>query len=462
VKGSVIQLSNESKMMLYDLDHHPPLKHNLVYGFQWLAFFLATIVAVPIVVGVSLDLDPHAMSTFIQRTFFFTGLLSIIQATLGHRLTILEGPGGMWFSLIIIFSSLAPQLEKPISEIRTDLSFAMLIVAGLYIILGLTGTMGKIRHFFTPIVKGTFLLLMPILLSGNIVRGILGLENGDTIEPRGIILALLVFILAIGISLRCRGFIQSVSLLIAMVFGWLAAIPLKLTNPPAVSGKGIIALPELFPWGIPTYDPGITLASAFIGFLIFSNLIASITTFFQLIGKEDEKKVYNRTVIITGFSNMIAGIAGVVGFIPFSATTGFVRLTRVASRLPFITGGALLMLMGLFPSIGALYASLPPQVGYAMLTIVFCQLIGLGLQEYSQVKLDDRNTIIIGTALLLGIGVMLLPGEVMLMFPMIVRPLLGNGLIVGISTAILMEHLVLREKIAYAVEKKAAYGKGSS
>ncbi|MGI6097585.1 MAG: hypothetical protein ACOYBM_05640, partial [Dethiobacteria bacterium] len=54
-----------------------------------------------------------------------------------------------------------------------------------------------------------------------------------------------------------------------------------------------------------------------------------------------------------------------------------------------------------------------------------------------------------------GIGVMLLPGEVMLMFPMIVRPLLGNGLIVGISTAILMEHLVLRKKNAYAAEKKA-------
>ena len=50
----------------------------------------------------------------------------------------------------------------------------------------------------------------------------------------------------------------------------------------------------------------------------------------------------------------------------------------------------------------------------------------------------------IGLPVLMGTVVSFLPGRVLGGFPLFLRPLLGNGFVVGVLAALLLEHGVLR------------------
>ncbi|NMB36038.1 MAG: xanthine permease, partial [Firmicutes bacterium] len=54
--------------------------------------------------------------------------------------------------------------------------------------------------------------------------------------------------------------------------------------------------------------------------------------------------------------------------------------------------------------------------------------------------------LVIGLPLMLSVIVSFLPDGVLNTFPLILRPLLGNGFVVGVLAVMAMEHLVFREK----------------
>ena len=116
----------------------------VTYAMQWLAFTLSSIIIVPVVVGFHLGLDTQQIAAFIQRTFFFTGVFSFVQVKWGHRVPIVEGPGGMWYSLFIIVAVFYPQIGKPLGELRSDLVAGLLLTGIMYLILVVSGLYNKI------------------------------------------------------------------------------------------------------------------------------------------------------------------------------------------------------------------------------------------------------------------------------------------------------------------------------
>lgn len=210
---------------------------------QWLAFTLSSIIIVPVVVGLHLGLDTQQTAAFIQRTFFFTGVFSYLQIKWGHRVPIVEGPGGMWYSLFIIAAVFYPQIGKPLEVLRSDLVAGLLLTGLMYLILVISGFYNKIRPLFTPMVNGTFLVLMPLSLSATVIRGILGI---DGFQWQGVLAALLAVAVIVLVSLKAQGFLQSISVLCGLGAGWLATVALGVAMF-SVSGLSIISLPEFLP-----------------------------------------------------------------------------------------------------------------------------------------------------------------------------------------------------------------------
>jgi len=121
-------------------------------------------------------------------------------------------------------------------------------------------------------------------------------------------------------------------------------------------------------------------------------------------------------------------------------------MTRVASRKPFILGSALMIVLGVIGPVGAFFASMPPSVGYSALMIVFSMILGQGLREFTKRQLDLKETMTIGISLILGMGIMFLPAGVFASMPQGLRYIVSNGLVVGIIVAILLEHVLLKNK----------------
>lgn len=403
---------------------------------------------IPGVVGTGLGLDAAEISSFIQRTFLFCGLFSIVQLYCGHRLPLFEGIGGMWYNVLIIIGLIAPQIGKPLSELRGNIILSMLIVGVIYILIGAFGLINKIMVIFTPAVKGTFFLLMGLQISGSIVKGMLGIwPQGDQINLIGALIFIFITVLIIWISLKQKGFLQSIGIFIGTAVGWLLAVLAGLAEVPSFSGE-ILSLPDLLPWGPPLFDPGIFVIMLIVGFFTLSNLVTSVTSFSELVGEEATATSFKRTTVVTGIGNVFAGIFALIGFVPFASSIGFARVTGVASRLPFLVGAVLIMLLGLFPAIGALFVVIPPQVGFAVILIMFCQILSVAFSEYRKVSFDNRTGFIVGISVLLGVGIMFIPPGAMASMPLFIKSFIGNGLTVGLMICVLLEQLLLPERTA--------------
>jgi len=433
--------------LLYGLHDNPGVAESLVYALQWVAFALANAAIVPVVVGMSLGLDRAGTGTLVQRTFFFSAVASLLQVTAGHRYPILEGPAGMWYGVFITLAALAPELGKPLSLLRSDLEMGLLIGGLLSIFLGVTGCLGRVRHLFTPAVNGTFLVLMSLQLSSSIIPGMFGVTRGSqTVNWPSLADSLITMIIILWVSISWKGFLKSVSVLIGVAAGWAAAAFLGLAPVQEQVGVGWLAVPEIFAWGRPTWDTGIVLTSALTSVIVLSNLVASILGMANLTGQVTEAKDYNRGVIFTGVSDLLAGAGAVIGFIPYASAIGFSALSGVASRVPFIIGACLLGFLGLVSPVGNFFASIPVPVGYTVLLTTFCQVLGAGLKDYARLGLDNRDLFVIGIPLIVGTGIMFIPSPALRVVPAAFRYLLGNGLIVGMTVCFLLEHLFLPRK----------------
>lgn len=432
-----------SEYLLYNLDDRPPFNRTLVYSVQWLAFTLANSAVVPIVVGNALGLDQAGIAALAQRTFFFQAVASLLQVSLGHRLPIIEGPSSMWWGIFITLAAMAPGLGKPLGALRTDLELGVMLAGIILIVVGFTGLIGRALKLFTPAVTGSVLVLLGLQLSGTFVRGMLGIGSRGTIDLKSSLVSIFVVAVVILINLKAKGFVKSIAILIGTGAGWIAAYIAGVTSGVNWIHQSTFALPQLFAWGPPTFDPGIVLTSVLTGLLVLSNLVASILAMERVLEIEVPKKSYDRGVAFTGFSDILAGLGATVGFVPYSAGAGMVSLTRVAARLPFVLFALVLMVLGLLPPVGTFLASIPEPVGYSVLLASFCQMVGFGLKDYARLKFEGRDYFVVGFPVLFGAGVMFLPPGAFEGIPALARYVLGNGFICGMLLCMLLEHVFL-------------------
>ena len=107
-----------------------------------------------------------------------------------------------------------------------------------------------------------------------------------------------------------------------------------------------------------------------------------------------------------------------------------------------------MMILGLIAPVCTFFAALPPAVGYSAMMIVFALMLEQGIKEFKKVEFTNREGFIIGISFMIGAGIMFLDADAFMNLPQMLRYIVSNGLIVGLIIAIVMEHIILRKRIA--------------
>jgi xanthine/uracil permease len=414
------------------------------YTLQFLAFSIANSLVIPVIVGPALGLGAPEVASLVQRTFFFCAVGSFLQGAFGHRYPIFEGPAGIWYTVFLLLGSLATAVGKPLAVLRTDLEMGLLLAGGVTLALGLGGQMRRVAPLFTPLVNGIFLTVMSFQIAPSIARGMIGIAGEGRPSLRALAVGLVSVCVAWWLTLRARGFLGSIGILAGALAGFAAGQVLGLVQPVRAPAAGLLSAPELLAWGRPTFDPGVALTCVLAGVIVLANLVASVQGMALLTGTTADDRRMNRAAVFTGISDVLGGAGSVVGFIPYASSLGLVSVSRVSARLPFLLGTALLAGLALFPAVGQLLAGLPPAVGYSVLLVTFSQVVVVGLKAFAQSGLDARSGFIVGTSLLVGVGVMSLAPAQLEMLPVWARYLLGNGVIVATFLGLVLEQAVPR------------------
>ena len=91
-------------------------------------------------------------------------------------------------------------------------------------------------------------------------------------------------------------------------------------------------------------------------------------------------------------------------------------------------------------------ASVPSVVIGAIMIYILSSQIAAGLmmvfESINQFQLKDG--LAIGLPLMLGTVIAFLPTEILYSFPSVLRPILGNGFVVGITAALVLDHLIFK------------------
>ena len=196
----------------------------------------------------------------------------------------------------------------------------------------------------------------------------------------------------------------------------------------------------------PVFDPGVFLAFLFCFLALAVNDLGSIQSIGELLRSAGMAERLRRGITMTGLANALSGFFGVLGPVNFSLSPGVVAATGCASRFTLLPAAALLLLLGFSPAAVALIGRLPDLVIGAVLLYILSIQVAAGLQVVFEAgPFELRHGMILGLPLLLGTVIAFLPPPALAGFPAALRPVLGNGFVVGTLAALVLEHLVLRD-----------------
>lgn len=416
----------------YGLDDKPPLGALLLYGAQWWVVSLPSVIILGLVVARLHSADLALQTFYLQKLFAVAGAVTAIQALFGHRLPLVVGPA----------ATLLVGLVASLSSGEGAVYTSIFVGGALLALAGLSGALARLRSFFTPRIVAVVLVLIAFTLAPTILR--LAFPG-----PQDTLFHLLftlgaVFLLVV-LNAALPGVWKSLTVIIGMAGGTLVYFYANgFPSPPQAPAGG--ALPLLL--ASPELHPGTLLAFLFCFLALLINELGSVESVGQMLKTKDMDARIKRGVGIQGAANMCAGGLGVLGTVDFSVSAGIIAATGCASRYPLVPAGLGLLACAFLPQAILLLSCIPdPVMGALMLYLMSTQLAsGLTMLSAEGGVRDFTGGIIVGLPLMIGLLIAFAPAEMLAALPGALRPIAGNGFVMGTLTVLALEHLVFRTR----------------
>ena len=426
--------------LIYGVDDLPSFPKLMIYGIQWAIVILPTLTIISNIASASLGLEDAFQVAFLQKLMLTTGGVLILQTLAGHRYPLLDGPAS---ALLLSFIILAPQ---GIDVIRGGILGGGLLLA----LMGGFRLIHKIQALFTDNVVGVILILIAITILPYIAPMVIG--QGPE-NPSGRVdifcVSILVMLSIAMMSHWFHGFFKTIPVFLGVIFGTVVMWALGEVNGSGIGACPWFTIPEgLFP-GPPKWSLSavFTMAVAYIAVMI--NGVGSIYSIGEVVGTEGMNKRIDRGIAATGIGGAAAGLIGAIGTVSYAYSPGVVLVTRVGSRYTITVCGAILVAMAFFQKIMAVMTAVPSSVVSAALVTGMAAQVGAGISVLTRSgkSLDGRDYLVIGIPMLLGGIVSILPDAFFDLFgsPML-KALIKNGLIVGIVSVLILEHVLLPKR----------------
>lgn len=404
-----------------------------VLGLQHLLAMYAGAVAVPLLIGTGLGFNESQMTYLISIDIFMCGIATLLQLTVNRFFGI-----GLPVVLGCAIQAVAPLIligqKNGVGAI-----YGSIIAAGIFVVL-IAGVFSKIKKLFPPLVTGTVITVIGLTL---IPVAVTKMGGGDATaknfgDPNNLLLAFITIALIIFIQVFAKGFIRSIAVLIGLLGGTLLAAAFGMVDLAAVSHAPIFRMPQPFYFGKPTFDIWSILLMIIISIV---SMVESTGVYFALgdltgknIGETDLKKGYRAE----GLAVVLGGIFNTFPYTGFSQNVGLVQLSGIKTRKPIYFSAIFLIILGLFPKVGAFAQIIPePVLGGGML-VMFGMVAVQGMKMLSKVNFnDDKNLLIIAISLGFGLGFNILP-TLFTHLPETLQMFTGNGIVMSSLTAIIL------------------------
>ena len=424
---------------IYRLDGRVPLGKAIPFGLQHvLAMFVANLTPIVIVTAAA-GLETSQTAALIQNAMFIAGVATLIQLytvwRIGAKLPIVMGVS---FTFVTILSSVGAKYGYP-------------AILGAILIGGLVeGTLGLFakywRKLISPIVSACVVTSIGFSLLTVGARSFGGGYSDSFGSATNLLIGTVTLLSCILFNVFAKSFWKQLSVLFGLVVGYVLSIFLGVVDLSGLLDGGILSLPRILPF-MPEFHAGAILSVVVI-FLVSATETIGDTTAMVASGLDRDitEKEISGSLACDGFASSISSLFGCLPVTSFSQNVGLIAMTKVVNRFTIMTGAFCMILSGLFPPIGAFFASLPDAVLGGCTIMMFGSIIISGVQMLARAGFSQRNTIIGSLSLSVGIGFTLLP-EIFQIFPSIIQDVFAENCVAVVFVLAILLNLILPENM---------------
>ena len=384
--------------LLYDVQETPPVGKMIIFALQHvLAMFGATIL-VPILVN---NMVGKEVLT-IPVALFTSGIGTIIY------LLCTKGKSPVYLGSSFAFIS--PIAYAYLASGSSAVGMGIFVTGLVYILFAiLIKIFGKswIDKLLPPLVIGPMIMIIGLGLAPSAVSQI-GL-SGDTIEIKGVIVAVVSFLTTALISTRAKGILKVIPFLVGIMTGYILSICLGIVDFTALKDASFFSVPKFV---LPFKDYAVSFSGILtivpIALVTIAEHIGDHIALGSIIKKDLIKDPgLERTLLGDGLATSIAGLLGGPANTTYGENTSVVGITKVASTKVIFLAAIIAILISFFGKITGVLATIPNPVlgGVSLLLYGFIAVNGLKVIVQNKIDFDNlKNVIVTSAMLVIGLG----------------------------------------------------------
>ncbi len=434
---------------VHPVDERLPLPRLLPLAIQHVLVMYAGAVAVPLIIGRALSLPPEQVAFLISADLFACGLATIVQSLgfpgVGVRLPVMMG---------VTFASVGPMLSMAASpEVGLLGIYGSVIAAGLFGVF-IAPFVSRLLPLFPPVVTGTIILVIGVSLMrvginwaggglpsfNKVIDGTpVSVPNPAFGQLIGLGIALFVLLVILALIKWGRGFVANVAVLLGIVAGGVLAAGLGIMHFDKVATASWFAIVLPFHFGMPAFHvvPIVTMCIVMVVVMIES--LGMFLALSDITEKPIDQATLTRGLRADGVGTILGGVFNTFPYTSFSQNVGLVGVTGVRSRWVTVTGGGVMLVLGLLPKMAALVEAVPQVVLGGAGLVMFGMVAATGVRILTGVDFKGRPNNLFVVAIAVGFGMIPLVAPAFFHnLPHELQPLLESGILLAAIVAVIL------------------------
>jgi xanthine permease XanP len=411
---------SENTELIYELEATPPAQESFFAALQHVLASFVGIITPTLIIGGVLGLGSE-VPYLISMALMVSGVGTMIQAKrpmgIGAGLICVQGTSFAFLSSVLAAGFIAKANGGGPDEILAMI-FGVCFL-GAFIEIALSQVIGKLKKVITPLVTGTVITIIGVSL---IKVGMTDLAGGQWLldnkpeffaSTENLFLGFLVMVSVIVFNSSKNQWLRLSSIVIGLAIGFVVALMMGKANFNSLASvSSVVSIPMPFKYGF-DFDFLAFLPVAIIYVITTIESSGDITANSMICKQDIEGETYmdriKNGVLGDGINSAIAAVFNTFPNTTFSQNNGVIQMTGIASKHVGVWIGAILIVLGLFPHVGALFRAIPNPVLGGATVIMFATVAIAGIKILATVDMNRRNMLILAVSFGMGIGVLLVP-----------------------------------------------------
>jgi NCS2 family nucleobase:cation symporter-2 len=434
---------------VHPVDEQLPVARLIPLAIQHVLVMYAGAVAVPLIIGRAVNLPPEQVAFLISADLFACGLATIVQSLgfpgVGIRLPVMMG---------VTFASVGPMLSMAASpEIGLLGIYGAVIGAGIFAVLA-APFISRLLPLFPPVVTGTIILVIGVSLmkvginwAGGGLQTFTKIVDGTPAaipnpafgQLTGMGIALFVLIVILSLIKWGHGFVANVAVLLGIIAGAVLAAALGLMHFDKVTTASWFSIVLPFHFGYPEFHLIPILTMCIVMVVVMIESLGMFLALSEITGKPIDQADLTRGLRGDGVGTILGGIFNTFPYTSFSQNVGLVGVTGVRSRFITVTGGLVMLILGVLPKMAALVEAVPQVVLGGAGLVMFGMVAATGARILTGVNFKSNSYNLFIVAVSVGFGMIpLVAPSFFHNLPHEVLPLLESGILLSAVVSVIL------------------------